>query len=203
MYLLETDLLMDPITIHRRWQPSPFLQPSFLICTLGCTALCPTNISTQTSHRNSNLLLSHHVPFPQWPFSSYAPCNTSTLIWKPSTHLWPFPFFLCVWLLSHAWLCATPWTEAHQAPLSMGFFRQEYWSGLPFPPLGDLPDPGIEPAPLCLLHWRRTLYPLSHQESTTLIHRPKYLIILFFLTPACSHPTLEEYDFHRISATTS
>ena len=39
----------------------------------------------------------------------------------------------------------TPQTAAHQAPLSMGFPRQEYWSGLPFPSLGDLPDPGIEP----------------------------------------------------------
>ena len=37
------------------------------------------------------------------------------------------------------------WTVAHQAPLSMGFSRQEYWSGLPCPPPGDLPDPGIEP----------------------------------------------------------
>ena len=40
----------------------------------------------------------------------------------------------------------TPWTVAHWAPLSMGFPRQEYWSGLPFPSLGDLPGPGIEPA---------------------------------------------------------
>ena len=40
---------------------------------------------------------------------------------------------------------ATPWTVAHQAPLSMGFSRQEYWSGLPFPSSGDLPYPGIEP----------------------------------------------------------
>ena len=39
----------------------------------------------------------------------------------------------------------TPWTVAHQAPLSMGFSRQEYWSVLPFPPPGDLPDPGVEP----------------------------------------------------------
>ena len=38
----------------------------------------------------------------------------------------------------------TPWTVAHQAPLSMGFSRQEYWSGLPFPPPGDLPNPGIQ-----------------------------------------------------------
>jgi len=39
----------------------------------------------------------------------------------------------------------TPWTVAHQAPLSMGFSKQEYWSGLPCCPPGDLPDPGIKP----------------------------------------------------------
>ena len=43
-----------------------------------------------------------------------------------------------------------PWTVAHQAPLSTGFARQEYWSGLPFPSPGDLPDSGIEPASLAL-----------------------------------------------------
>ena len=47
--------------------------------------------------------------------------------------------------LSHVQLFATPWTVAHQAPPSMGFSRQEYWSGLPFPAPGDLPNPGIEP----------------------------------------------------------
>ena len=47
--------------------------------------------------------------------------------------------------LSHVRLFVTPWTVAYQAPPSMGFSRQEYWSGLPFPSSGDLPDPGIEP----------------------------------------------------------
>ena len=47
--------------------------------------------------------------------------------------------------LSRVQLFATPWTVAYQAPPSMGFSRQEYWSGLPFPSPGDLPDPGIEP----------------------------------------------------------
>ena len=47
--------------------------------------------------------------------------------------------------LSRVRLFATPWTVAYQAPPSMGFSRQEYWSGLPFPSPGDLPDPGIEP----------------------------------------------------------
>ena len=46
---------------------------------------------------------------------------------------------------SHVQLFVTPWTVAHQAPLTMGFSRQEYWSGLPCPPPGDLPDPGIQP----------------------------------------------------------
>ena len=46
--------------------------------------------------------------------------------------------------LSRVRLFATPWTVAHQAPLSMGFSRQEYWNGLPFPSPGDLPGPGIE-----------------------------------------------------------
>ena len=45
-------------------------------------------------------------------------------------------------LLSRVRLFATPWTVAYQASLSMGFSRQEYWSGLPFPSPGDLPDPG-------------------------------------------------------------
>ena len=50
--------------------------------------------------------------------------------------------FSCVWLF------VTLWTVAHQAPLSMGFYRQEYWSGLPYPPPGDLLDQGIEPVSL-------------------------------------------------------
>ena len=47
--------------------------------------------------------------------------------------------------LSRVRLFETPWTAAHQGPLSMGFSRQEYWSGVPFPSPGDLPDPGIKP----------------------------------------------------------
>ena len=56
--------------------------------------------------------------------------------------------------LSHVWLCATLWTVACQAPLSMGFSRQEYWNGLPSPPLlqGTFPIQGSSPCLLCLLH---------------------------------------------------
>ena len=52
---------------------------------------------------------------------------------------------LCVKSLSRVRLFVTPWTVARQAPLSMGFSRQEYWSGLPFPSPGDFPNPGIKP----------------------------------------------------------
>ena len=58
------------------------------------------------------------------------------------------PLCMCVCLcesLSHVWLFETLWTVAHQAPLSMEFSREEYWSGLPFPSLGGLPNPGIKP----------------------------------------------------------
>ena len=58
----------------------------------------------------------------------------------------PFSSFnVCACIVTHVWLFATPGTVAHQPPGSTGFCRQEYWSGLPFPPPGDLLDPGIEP----------------------------------------------------------
>ena len=69
-------------------------------------------------------------------------------------------------MLSRVQLSATPWTVAHQAPLSMGFPRQEYWTGLPFPLPGDLSDPGIEPVFCHLLHWQADSLPLSHLGST-------------------------------------
>ena len=61
--------------------------------------------------------------------------------------------------LSRVRLFETLWTVAHQAPLSMGFSRQEYWSGLPFPSLGNLPDQGIEPTSPA---WQADSLPLSY-----------------------------------------
>ena len=55
------------------------------------------------------------------------------------------------WVMSDSF--ETSWTVAHQAPLSVRFPRQEYWSGLPFPPPGDLPKPGIKPALFALAGW--------------------------------------------------
>jgi len=56
---------------------------------------------------------------------------------------------LCVLIrFSRVWLFMAPWTVARQTPLPMGFSRQEYWNGLPFPSPGYLPDPGVEPGSL-------------------------------------------------------
>ena len=71
---------------------------------------------------------------------------------------------------------AIPWTVAHQAPLSLEFPRQEYWSGLPFPSPGDFPDPGIEPVSPALAdgffyHW-------ATRESNTWMCREKMLLLL-------------------------
>ena len=61
---------------------------------------------------------------------------------------------MCAHSLSRAQLFVTLWTIARQAPLSMVFSRQKYWSGLPCPPAEDLPDPGIETISLKSLYWQ-------------------------------------------------
>ena len=71
----------------------------------------------------------------------------------------------------------TTWTVTHQAPLFTGFSRQKYWSGLPFPPLEDLPNPGIKQY---LLHCQMDSLPLGHQES----HRQSLQVFIIL----CSRP---------------
>ena len=78
------------------------------------------------------------------------------------------------YVYSVAWLCltffVTPWTTAHQTPLSMGFSRQEYWSGLPFSPLGYFLTQGSN---LCLLNpldWQADSLPLCHLGSLNAGH---------------------------------
>ena len=60
--------------------------------------------------------------------------------------MWVYILSAVLCSVGRVWLFLSLWTVALQAPVSMGFSRQEYWSGLPFPPPGDLPDPGIKPA---------------------------------------------------------
>ena len=115
-------------------------------------------------HWNSTVLCDHqHMERrkkrPLWP-----------LVTKDLSHLLVTfilllcPFVCCCYCLVVSNSFVTPWTIAHQAPLSMGFPRQEYWSGLPCLSPGDLPYPGSNP---CLLHWQVDSLPLSLLKSCT------------------------------------
>ena len=85
----------------------------------------------------------------------------------------------------------TPWTAACKAPLPRGLPRQAYWSGLPSPSPEDLPDPGIKPASLCLLHWQVDSLPLSQLESSWSMYRhlslqtKKYIKLSFVIWHQC------------------
>ena len=76
-------------------------------------------------------------------------CRTTLFIWMTClvlVSIWVCDQWCGMWSsLSRVQLFATPWTIAYHAPPSVGFSRQEYWGGLPFPSPGDLPNPGIEP----------------------------------------------------------
>ena len=72
-------------------------------------------------------------------------CVAESLCCSPEIITALFVIWLCVWVTQLCWLFATPWTVACQVFPAMEFSRQEYWSGLPFPSPGDLPDPRIEP----------------------------------------------------------
>ena len=80
-------------------------------------------------------------------------------------------------MLSHVQLLATPWTVACQAPLSMGFFRPEYWSGLLIPPPGDFPDPGIEPTSLVSPALAGRSFTLCHLGNPYKVGRKPFLVV--------------------------
>ena len=112
-------------TRRRRWYPTPVLLPG-------------------KSHGWRSL-----VGFSPWGHKELDTAEQLTLS-PPQKHLCWYGV-VCVCMLnsfSHVWLFATLWTAALQAPLFMGFSRQECWIGLPCPPPGDLPNPGIKPESL-------------------------------------------------------
>ena len=78
-----------------------------------------------------------------------------------------FRVYMQAQLLSRVQLFKTPWTTAHQASLYMDFSRQEYWSGFPFPPPGNLLNPGIKPTSLCLLLWAGRFFTRATWEAHT------------------------------------
>ena len=115
---------------RREWQLTPVFLPGE---SHGQRSLAGYSPESDTTEQPKSRL---YTRVPSWwcTFSSVDKCIAA------------YKVFLVV-LFSHSVMpdsFATPWTAAHQTPLSMGFPRQEYWSGLPFSSLWDLPDPGIE-----------------------------------------------------------
>ena len=106
-------------------------------------------------------------------------------LWKMNAFIFNLNLNSCVLsCCSHVWLFVTLWAVASQAPLSMGFSRQEYWSGLPFPPPGDLLDPGIKPKSpalqvdsLLLSPWRRIYISLFYIKNLGLWDFPSGLVV--------------------------
>ena len=84
---------------------------------------------------------------------------------------------VCAQSLSHVWLLATPWTRACQAPLTMGFSRQAYWSGLPSPPPGIFLTQGLTPSLLHLLHCRWIFYRWATREVPGLLSQKGYILL--------------------------
>ena len=125
---------------------------------------------------------------------------TTPLASFPISKLWPHTsdmilllrwlqlsfYFACVLSpFNHVWLCETLWNAVQQAPPSVGFSRQGYWSELPCPPSGDLPNQGSNPGLLCLLHW---------QAGSLLLAPPGKLKLAFFsvwITLCLELPTIQ------------
>ena len=125
--------------------------------------------------------------FVLWPF---VPASNLHLSFSPLYSFLLKYVYSRKYVLRYVQLFATPWIVAHQAPLSMGFSQQEFWSELPFPPPGDLPDPGIKIQSLAspvLAGWFFT-------TSTTWVEgmASSYSLCMEFLTayrPQCPPPS--------------
>ena len=159
-WALSTELLLDLLTFKPNF-PSPFslpYSPSFHLLLHLPLSLSPSLVSSLVLASfwlsqvpcllgNSR---SGSGPTPSY-CGSVSPGLELLSPSSPQCSLLPAALHVCTLSPCLVQLCATPWTVAHQSPLSMGFSRQEYWSGLPFPTSGDLPDPRIEPISLVSL----------------------------------------------------
>ena len=133
---------------------------------VGCANASSSTLGALKRHSTTNTPLSIGCS----PLTPQGPCPDPTVgsSWLWRAHTASFRWVCCTlagsplflfsrWVVSDS---VNPRTVAHPAPLSMGFLRQEYWSGLLFPSLGDLPDPGIEPA-----------FPATQADSLPLSHQ--------------------------------
>ena len=156
--------------------------PSLPACVLSCFSrvqLCailwtvPTRLLCPGDSPGKNTGVGCHALLQRlFPTQGSDPSLLHLLHWLLGSSPLAPPGKVKVKSLSRVWLFATPWTVAYQAPLSLGFSRQEYWSGLPFPSPGDLPDPGMEPG---LPHCRQMLYRPGKPLTTSLLTFSRHL----------------------------
>ena len=105
------------------------------------------------------------------PFSLLEVLQNFQNVW--SNRSWLVELLLLLSHFSRVWLCVNLWTAARQVPLFMGFFREKYWCGLPFPSPGDLPNSGIKPGSLMsYLHWQAGSLPLSFPGGAVVNNLP-------------------------------
>ena len=141
------------------------------------------------------------APGPPWDHDGKQPTHLHSLCAHTVTLLFTFSVSVLSHC-SHVWLFATLWTEAHQAPLSMKFSRQDYGSGLPCPPPGHLPDPGVEPESVTLPALAGQLFTMSatwepHFQFSSVQSLSN---IWLFATP-CRRPILVQYSRSCIFST--
>ena len=108
------------------------------------TKLCLTLVTPWTVACQAPLSMG----FSRQEYWSGLPFPSLGIFWTQKSNLGLLHYRQSIYWLSYEGVFATPWTVTCQTPLSLGFSRQEYWSGWPQPPPGHLPDPGIEPASL-------------------------------------------------------
>ena len=172
----ESEVLLQPISLCRAWQSDQASHPKQKETASQAREIRKPRSTQIRQHTNpEQVRSSYRLP----PFEAHPPgCWVKTLAvlnlnlhlrdTDSSSEMPKVMTWACVrdQSLSHFWLFVTPWTVACQAPLSMGFSKQEYRSGLPFPPPGDLPNPEIKPASPALAgrffyHWATWETPMT------------------------------------------
>ena len=170
---------------HKGWRPCLYLKKGW-----GQAALVPF-LNLDVYHCSAQYRHVELLPHEEWLTEKLQSATHCIVCPWMMIALYFLYFLAMLSRFSHVQLCATLWTVAQQAPPSMGFSRQEYWSELPFPSSGDLPNPGIEAAcSMCNLHW---------QAGSLLLAPPgKPLFLSIWIW---SHWHITDFTWHMIQIT--
>ena len=140
-----------------------------LILKLWCICLLHDTRKHRGGKQNPSSLYIKRTLSLEKKTAGWGGCGCSRWSCQGCMHAWMLGRF------SHVQLFATPWTVPHQAPLSMQFSRQEYWSRLPFPSPGDFPDPGVSPMSPASPALQADSLLLSHQGNPVKVVQVKWI----------------------------